>query len=141
MTTGKIILDAKDIIMGRLASFSAKNALLGKEIDVVNIEQAIITGNKTRIFTDYKQTAERGEPTHGPFIHKSAREIFKRTVKGMLPMGPRGKEALTRVKAYKGIPASLKDAKMESLAKANVSKVPNTKYVRVQDVTKYLGGK
>ena len=141
MTKEKVILDGKDIIMGRLASVTAKTALLGKQVEVVNVEQAIISGNRKNLLEDYKQSAERGEPTHGPFIHKSAREIFKRTVKGMLPTGARGREALTRVKAYKGVPIHLKDVKAESLANANVSKLPTTKYIKLQEVTKYLGGK
>jgi len=135
------VIDAKDTIMGRLASYSAKQALLGMHVDVVNIEHAIITGNARKTYADYKQSAERGEPTHGPFIHKSARELFKRAVKRMLPTNQRGREALERVKAYKGVPAALKEKTAMTLENANVSKVPNTKYVRVQQVTKYLGGK
>jgi len=40
------IIDGANTVMGRLASFVAKEALKGEEIKVVNCEQVIITGNK-----------------------------------------------------------------------------------------------
>ena len=40
------IIDGKNTVLGRLASFAAKEALKGEEIVVLNCEQVIITGNK-----------------------------------------------------------------------------------------------
>ncbi len=42
----KIIINAENGSFGRVASFAAKQALLGNEVTVVNSEKAIITGNK-----------------------------------------------------------------------------------------------
>ena len=40
------IIDGKGAILGRLASYAAKQALKGEEIVVLNCEEVIITGNK-----------------------------------------------------------------------------------------------
>ena len=42
------IIDGKGTVLGRLASFAAKEAIRGEEIVVLNCEQIIITGNKKK---------------------------------------------------------------------------------------------
>ena len=43
------IIDGKNAILGRMASYVAKEALKGEEVVVVNCEEVIITGNKKDI--------------------------------------------------------------------------------------------
>lgn len=137
-----IVINADGIILGRLCSFTAKKALLGYTVDVVNIEKAIVTGNKDVVLAKFKRFRNMGEPFHGPFIGRSAKDLFKRSLKRMLPhKKARGVEAFARVKAYKGLPIRYKDQKLETLTGAHVSKVPNTKYVNLERVTEFLGGK
>ena len=62
------VIDAKDLVLGRLATAVAKRALLGESIDIVNCEKAIITGNKKTILKRYQQRRDRGIPTKGPFF-------------------------------------------------------------------------
>jgi len=45
-----IVLDATGLVLGRLASVTAKSLLAGEEIKIVNAEKAIITGSKDYIF-------------------------------------------------------------------------------------------
>jgi large subunit ribosomal protein L13 len=45
----KMIIDATNATLGRLASFVAKQALQGKKVIIVNSEKAIITGDKKGI--------------------------------------------------------------------------------------------
>jgi len=142
MKENHIIIDARGLILGRLCSYVAKKALLGYTIDVVNVEQAIVTGDKKFVLAKFRRFSEMGTPVQGPFIGKSSRDLFKRSLKRMLPhKRARGVEALARVKAYKGLPARFSDQKMETLENANVSKLPNTKYVNLEQVTKFLGGR
>ena len=49
----KTIIDADGHILGRLATYVAKRALLGDEIIVVNAEKAIISGRKEMVFKRY----------------------------------------------------------------------------------------
>jgi len=46
-----MIIDATNLIAGRLATFVAKKALLGEEIEIVNSEKAVLTGKKSDLMT------------------------------------------------------------------------------------------
>ena len=43
------IIDGQDIVMGRLASFVAKELLKGEEMNVINCNKVIISGSKKNI--------------------------------------------------------------------------------------------
>ncbi|HLC22811.1 MAG TPA: 50S ribosomal protein L13 [Candidatus Nanoarchaeia archaeon] len=136
------LIDATGLILGRLCSHVAKHALLGETIAIVNIDKAVITGRRHMVFDRYKMFRAKGTPVQGPFIPRRARELFKRSLKRMLPFKiARGQEALARVKAYKGLPARYAEMSLETLPFADVSKVPTTKYVTLQEVTAFIGGK
>ena len=47
------IIDASGCIVGRLASSVAKGLLNGEQIHVINAEQAVISGTKKMVFTEY----------------------------------------------------------------------------------------
>lgn len=115
----KIFLDAENTQMGRIASFTAKRALLGDEIAILNTEKAVITGNKESNIERLKLKRDLNniKPRKGPFYSKLPIKIMKRAVRGMLPdfrLG-RGKEALKRVKCYEGIPVEFVKEKLMKL--------------------------
>ena len=83
--THMTVINAKNLILGRLASSVAKRALLGESIELVNCEQAVITGNKKWLIARYRQRRERGTPTQGPFFPRQPERFVKRTIRGMLP--------------------------------------------------------
>ncbi len=104
------IIDGKGIVLGRLASFVAKEALKGEEIRIVNCEEVIITGSKKNIEENFKKKRSRfGSSQKGPKHHKVSEKIVKKTIQGMLPSPRegRGKEALKRIKCYNRIPKEL----------------------------------
>lgn len=142
MSENHITVNADGVILGRLCSYVAKKALNGYTVDVVNIEKSVLTGQRRVVLEKFKRFRNMGEPFHGPFIGRSAKDLFKRSLRRMVPhKKARGVEALARVKAYKGMPARFTDTKMETLQESQVSKVPNTKYLQLHEVTSYLGGK
>jgi len=133
-------IDATDLIVGRMASVAAKKALLGETVNIVNCEKAVITGNKKDLLFEFKRIVDMGIPTKGPFFSRSADKIVKRTVRGMLPhRQDKGRKAFKRVRCYIGIPEGIKD--LETIKIANISKVPNLKYLRIGDISKFLGKK
>lgn len=115
----KLFLDAEGSTLGRLASYAAKQALLGNEVDVLNCEKAIVSGRKEDVIEDYKERRQLNtiKPTKGPFFSKHPERIMKRTIRGMLPdfRQGRGKIAWRKVKCYIGIPDEFKKEKMISL--------------------------
>ncbi len=81
----KLVIDAEGSVMGRIASFVAKQALFGKEIIVVNSDKAIITGTKKNILANYVQKRARGGYSQkGPYFPTIPELIMKRTIRNML---------------------------------------------------------
>jgi len=115
------IIDAKDAILGRLAAHTAKEALKGEEIVIVNCEKVLITGNKNNIMQGFKAKRMRvGTTQKGPKYSLSIDKIVKRTIRGMLPnarRSGRGRDALKRIKCYIGVPAEFENSKKESMKK------------------------
>jgi len=137
-----MLIDATNLILGRLASFAAKKALLGENIEIINCEKAVITGSKKRTLRDYRERLQRGSSTKGPFIPKRADRLVKRVIRGMLPYRKEnGKKALKRIKCYINVPSNLKDKKPEQLKKMDISKLPVMKYLTVKEICRELGTK
>lgn len=139
-----MIIDATNTILGRLATYAAKQALLGEEVSIINSEKAIVSGEKQQVFSRYQQRYARGVPSKGPFILRMPDRIVRRTVRGMLPYKiPRGVEAYKRVLCYIGVPAEFEDKVAEAVTidDASKKKLPNTKYVTVAQISANLGGK
>lgn len=137
----KHVIDATNLIVGRLASHAAKQAMLGEDIDIVNCEKSIFTGNKSQILAKYKARMAQGQPSQGPFLQRNADRFVRRIVRGMLPYKqPKGKVAFKKVMCYIGVPEEMKD-KMETIESANIKKVKNMKYTSIGRICKLLGGK
>ncbi len=139
----KIVIDAADTIVGRMASHAAKHALNGAHVSVINCEKAIITGTRAWILPHHARIrADRGQIRHGPYMHRSADKFVRRIIRGMLPWNkPRGQDAFRRVMCYKGIPPEFKIVKAETIPKAHVTKLTTLNYITVNDLCKHLGAK
>ena len=137
-----MIIDATDLILGRLASFAAARALLGEDVSIINCEKAVISGNKKYLLEKYKLKFDKGVPLRGPYFPRMPERIVKRTVRGMLPYKrQRGRDALKKVLCYRGVPAELSKEKAITLKEASVSKLPTTRYLTIGRISKHLGAK
>ncbi|HDD46555.1 MAG TPA: 50S ribosomal protein L13 [Candidatus Aenigmarchaeota archaeon] len=133
-------IDARDCILGRLASIIAKRLLNGEKINVVNAEHVVISGNPKAVFEIFKEKVERGDPYHGPFYPRYPDKIFKRVVRGMLPYKkPRGREALKRLKVYISVPENLKEKEFEIIEAAK-NRLEH-KYTTLGKVAEKIGAK
>ncbi len=136
------VIDASDLILGRLATYVAKRVLLGENIELVNCEKAVITGNKRMILSKYQQRRERGTPSKGPFFPRRADMLVRRAIRGMLPYKKnRGREAFKRIKCHIGVPKEFENQKIETIKNANMSKLTTQKYIKVGELSKLLGAK
>ncbi|OPY48759.1 MAG: 50S ribosomal protein L13 [Methanosaeta sp. PtaU1.Bin060] len=135
-----IVVDATGLVMGRLASVAAKSLLAGDEVRIVNAEKAVITGKKESIFGDYGTSRLRGTRERGPYFPRRPEMILKRTVRGMLPYKMRrGRDALSRLRIYVGVPRELKGAALEQPDGARMRDASNDKYVELGTLSKRLG--
>jgi len=137
-----MIIDATNMIAGRLAAYAAKQALLGEKIEIVNCEKAVISGNKKNIISHYKHKIERGSSAHGPYYPRNSDRIMRRMIRDMLPYKKeRGIKALKKIMCYVGVPDKLKSEKFETLKIADASKLPNVRFMTLKELAKEIGGK
>jgi large subunit ribosomal protein L13 len=131
-----VVVDARDCILGRVASGVAERALDGQRVAVVNAERAVITGRREDVLEKYQQRRDVGSD-RGPYYPKRPDRLFKRSVRGMLPYKkPRGREALENVRVYVGNPT---DEDAEVLPDTSLDRLSNIKFVQLGEVSDYLG--
>ena len=116
----KIVIDGSNAILGRLASYAAKQALLGKEVSIVNCEKTIISGNRKVILEKYKiLRIKGGSSLKGPKFPTTPAMIVKRTIRGMLSHKQlRGSTAFKKIRCYEGLPKELVESKREMVAQS-----------------------
>lgn len=132
-------IDGNNLIVGRAGSFIAKKLMLGESIDLINCQNMVITGNKKNVLAKYKRIKSMGVPSKGPFLSKRPDMLVRRIMRGMLPYKQfKGKEAFKRLKCYIDSPEKI-EGDAQSIDKANVSKVPNMKYIKIIDICRELG--
>ena len=113
-----ILIDATDIIVGRLASFIASrlrgkhlasftpNVDDGDYVVVINAEKIHLTGNK---FTDKKYYKHTGYPggikettPQGILESKYPERVLKKAIERMMPSGPLSDKQIKNLKIYSG---------------------------------------
>ncbi|RLE55764.1 MAG: 50S ribosomal protein L13 [Candidatus Methanomethylicota archaeon] len=138
------VIDAENLIMGRLASVVAKRLLAGERIVIVNAEKAVISGKKSSIVKEYKSMLEiktLRNPKRGPKHFRRPDRILRDVVRGMLPKhNYRGRAALKRLKVYIGFPDEFKKFKVEKIVEADASRLRG-KYVFLGEVAREIGWK
>ncbi|MBF0099320.1 MAG: 50S ribosomal protein L13 [Desulfobacterales bacterium] len=111
------IVDAKGVVLGRLASIVASrirgkmnplftpHADLGDWIIVINAEQVVLTGNKWDDKIYYRHSGYIGgltETTAKDLRQKRPEDLVRKAVKGMLPKKSLGRSLNTKLFVYAG---------------------------------------
>ena len=131
-----VVVDARDCILGRVASQVAEEALAGNRVAVINAEDAVITGDEENIMAKYRKRRELGSDS-GPYYPKRPDEILKRAIRGMIPYKKqRGREAFENVRVYVGNPH---DRDGEILEGTSLDRLSNIRFVHLGDVSEQLG--
>lgn len=132
------IIDATGLVLGRMATHAAKQALDGEEVHIVNAEKAIVTGSSKRAIQEryhFKRTV--GTLRKGPFFPREPHKIVKRTCRGMLQyQKPAGRAAYKRIQAHIGVPKTLQgqDAQTVETARRDVRT-----YMTIAELSAALG--
>ncbi|MBW2968709.1 50S ribosomal protein L13 [Candidatus Woesearchaeota archaeon] len=134
-------IDGKGMIFGRLATYTAKRALLGEKVNIYNCEEIIITGSKQKLLEKYPKKAKfTGQMGRGPFRPRRSDLFLKRHMRNMLPYKKaRGKEAMARIKFIIGNPEN--KTELKRLEHADSKKLVTQKYLKIKELIKLLGGK
>jgi len=136
-----LVINAQDTVLGRIASFAAKQAREGNKVIIINAEKAIITGSPKKTQQEFKQRRERGDVYKGPFYPKTAAGTLKRSIRGMLPYKKAmGRKAFELIKVYEGVPKEIKETPI-ILEKATAKKLKTPKKISLGEISKWLGSK
>jgi len=138
-----ILLDAKNQVLGRLASYAAKHALGGSRVVVLNAEQAVISGRRSNIIDEAKhrlETRTLANQTTAP-VHQRRPDLYlRRVIRGMLPWEKaRGKAAFHRIFVFVGVPEEYSKKNTVKIPGADASKL-TTAYITLADLAKEIGG-
>lgn len=137
------VVDATNLILGRLASYVAKQALDGKHVVVVNAEKAVISGTKQRVVARAKtklQTRTLASQEKAPTHPRRPDTYVRRVIRGMLPWKkPKGKQAFQRVRVHMGIPTDYNGRQFLRPDHADASKL-RVPYITVQQLAEEIGG-
>ena len=137
------VYDAKDKVLGRLASTVAKELMLGKKVVIINAEMAYISGNRKTIAKRYRtrlRLQEKENPEHSPYWSRKPDMLVRRIVRGMLPYHkkPSGKSAYKRLRVFIGVPKELNGFKAIEVD-TKKPKSMYTGYIYVGELSKLLG--
>jgi large subunit ribosomal protein L13 len=134
------IIDAKGLILGRMASVVAKRLLNGEKIIIVNAENAVISGKRLSVIREKHEFLQVGHPKKGPIHPRRPDNIVKKVIRGMLPYKtPRGREALKRLRVHIGVPEEFKGKEMETIPEADVSRLRG-RYITVSELAQAIKG-
>ncbi len=111
------VIDAQDIVLGRLASHTAR-LLRGKHktvfaphvdtgdfVVIINAGKVALTGNKANDKLDQRHSGYPGglsSRTYGDLRDNDPRRMVEKAVKGMLPHNSLGRAQLRKLKVYSG---------------------------------------
>ena len=148
------MFDAKDKVLGRLASHVASTLLVTRregsptKVIIINAEDAIVTGSKDRVLAaDYDRKYKLNHPRKGPFFPRMPDMILKRTVRGMLPYQKKssGRQAFKDLRVMIGTPSNLNGESLpEGHEWGDTTKIDRPlpdSFVRLGDISKHLGAK
>lgn len=101
----KTVYDGENAVFGRIASVIAKDLLKGNEVDLINCEKMVISGDKKLLAEKILAKREMGSggSMKGPKYPRTAEKLVKRMIRGMLPRDrAKGRDALRRLKCFEG---------------------------------------
>ncbi len=111
------VVDAKGLVLGRMCTEVARllrgkhkptfapHIDTGDHVIVVNASKVVLTADKGDRELVWRHSGYPGgikSERKGDFLARKPEEAIRRTVKGMLPKGPLGRQMLSKLKVYAG---------------------------------------
>ncbi len=111
------IVDAEGMIIGRMATEVARllrgkhkptytpHIDTGDHVVIINADKVIMSGDKASKKQIYRHSGYPGgitSETFDKFLARKPADAVRRTVRGMVPKGPLGRQQMTKLKVYAG---------------------------------------
>jgi len=142
MNMAEINIDATNTVVGRMATYVAKQALLGNSVNIFNCEKAVISGDPVAVRQKYYyRIFKTGQPFKGPFTSRMPDRFVRRLIRGMVEHKEgRGKEAFERIMCYMGVPVDFQNKKLVKVGK-QADELPKLKFQTIGELCVSLGGR
>ena len=141
----EIVVDARDHLLGKLASIVAKQLLEGQAVTVVRCDELNVSGhlahNRLK-YMNYLRKRMSSNPRRGPYHHRAPSMMFFKTVRGMVPRKTaRGQAALAKLKVFDGCPHpyDTKEKMVVPQALRVLQLAPNRKYTVLSEIASRVG--
>ncbi len=111
------VIDAEGLVLGRLCTEAAR-VLRGKHkptfaphidtgdhVVIINASKIVLTKNQAALKGVYRHTGYPGgikSETYANLLNRDAAEAIRRSIRGMLPHGPLGRQQIQKLKVYAG---------------------------------------
>ncbi|MCU1344113.1 MAG: rplM [Acidimicrobiia bacterium] len=111
------VIDAEDLVLGRLCTEAAR-VLRGKHkpifaphmdtgdhVIIVNASKVYLSSNKADLKQVYNYSGYPGglkQESYADWLARKPEDAIRRSVRGMLPKGPLGRQMLKKLKVYAG---------------------------------------
>ena len=105
MTLGRLSSEIAKVLRGKNKPIFTPHMDCGDYVIVVNAEKIVVTGKKMDQKIYYRHSDYVGgmkEPTLKEMLAKHPERVIEHAVKGMLPMGPLGREMYKKMFVYAG---------------------------------------
>ncbi|AJW71425.1 50S ribosomal protein L13 [Nitrosopumilus adriaticus] len=142
-TDRPIVVDATNLIAGRLASNVAKLLILGNRVSVVNCEKIMMSGTRTNQIKEYREFLEINSIInykHGPVHYRRPDTLIAKMIRQMLPFDrkPSGKEAYQRLRTYIGSPKQIKSLEKIQFENAKIKRTA-ANYTTLGELCRVIG--
>jgi len=97
------VYDGTDAILGRLGSRVARDLLKGYNVDIINCDRIIVSGDKKILVYNIaaKIRMGSGSSLKGPKYPRTVDRLVKRMIRGMLPWDrTKGREAYRKLRCH-----------------------------------------
>ena len=105
MVLGRLCTEVARILRGKHKPTFAPHIDTGDHVIVVNADKVVMTSNKAERTMVYRHSGYPGGIKSESYAHLHARkpaEAVRKSVRGMLPKGPLGRQQMSKLQVYAG---------------------------------------
>jgi large subunit ribosomal protein L13 len=105
LTLGRMCTEVARVLRGKHKTVFAPHIDTGDHVIVVNASKVVMTSGKADRQLVHRHSGYPGgltTETYAELLARKPEDAIRRSVKGMLPKGPLGRQMLTKLKVYAG---------------------------------------
>ena len=105
LVLGRMATEVARVLRGKHKPIFAPHLDTGDHVVVVNAKKVVLTSGKADRERLYRHSGYPGgikSETYGEMLARKPEDAIRRTIRGMLPKGPLGRQMLDKLKVYAG---------------------------------------